>query len=274
MTVQETKKDIRWSKVKMKKYIDNLIQYKFLLSELVKKGIKLKYRRSYLGIVWSLLEPLLTMIVLTIVFGTLYGNTDKTFPVYILTGRLIYSYYSTATKSALKSIRANSAMIKKVYVPKYLYPLSTVIFNYIIFLLSLIVLAAVSIVLGIKPTIYLLQAPIALILVLILSYGCGMILATIGVFFRDMEYLWSVLLMIIMYTCAIFYYPEKLLKSGWFWILKYNPLYGIIKIFRDSVFGKPINMHYLMYTTAFSLLCLVIGLVCFKKKQDDFILHI
>ena len=274
MTVQETKKDIRWSKVKMKKYIDNLIQYKFLLSELVKKGIKLKYRRSYLGIVWSLLEPLLTMIVLTIVFGTLYGNTDKTFPVYILTGRLIYSYYSTATKSALKSIRANSAMIKKVYVPKYLYPLSTVIFNYIIFLISLIVLAAVSIVLGIKPTIYLLPAPIALILVLILSYGCGMILATIGVFFRDMEYLWSVLLMIIMYTCAIFYYPEKLLKSGWFWILKYNPLYGIIKIFRDSVFGKPINMHYLMYTTAFSLLCLVIGLVCFKKKQDDFILHI
>lgn len=274
MTVQGTKKDIRWSKVKMKKYIDNLIQYKFLLSELVKKGIKLKYRRSYLGIVWSLLEPLLTMIVLTIVFGTLYGNTDKTFPVYILTGRLIYSYYSTATKSALKSIRANSAMIKKVYVPKYLYPLSTVIFNYIIFLISLIVLAAVSIVLGIKPTIYLLQAPIALILVLILSYGCSMILATIGVFFRDMEYLWSVLLMIIMYTCAIFYYPEKLLKSGWFWILKYNPLYGIIKIFRDSVFGKPINMHYLMYTTAFSLLCLVIGLVCFKKKQDDFILHI
>lgn len=274
MTVQETKKDIRWSKVKMKKYIDNLIQYKFLLSELVKKGIKLKYRRSYLGIVWSLLEPLLTMIVLTIVFGTLYGNTDKTFPVYILTGRLIYSYYSTATKSALKSIRANSAMIKKVYVPKYLYPLSTVIFNYIIFLISLIVLAAVSIVLGIKPTIYLIQAPIALILVLILSYGCGMILATIGVFFRDMEYLWSVVLMIIMYTCAIFYYPEKLLKSGWFWILKYNPLYGIIKIFRDSVFGKPINMHYLMYTTAFSLLCLVIGLVCFKKKQDDFILHI
>ena len=274
MTVQETKKDIRWSKVKMKKYIDNLIQYKFLLSELVKKGIKLKYRRSYLGIVWSLLEPLLTMIVLTIVFGTLYGNTDKTFPVYILTGRLIYSYYSTATKSALKSIRANSAMIKKVYVPKYLYPLSTVIFNYIIFLISLIVLAAVSIVLGIKPTIYLLQVPIALLLVLILSYGCGMILATIGVFFRDMEYLWSVVLMIIMYTCAIFYYPEKLLKSGWFWILKYNPLYGIIKIFRDSVFGKPINMHYLMYTTAFSLLCLVIGLVCFKKKQDDFILHI
>ena len=110
----------------MKKYIDNFRQYQFLLSELVKKGIKLKYRRSYLGIVWSILEPLLSMIVLTIVFGTLYGNKDRTFPVYILTGRLLYSFYSQATKAALKSIRANSGMIKKVYVPKYLYPLSAV----------------------------------------------------------------------------------------------------------------------------------------------------
>ena len=79
----------------MKKYVDNFMQYRFLLSELVKKGIKLKYRRSYLGMIWSMLEPLLTMIVLTIVFGTLYGNTDRTFPVYILTGRLLYSFFFT-----------------------------------------------------------------------------------------------------------------------------------------------------------------------------------
>ena len=89
-------------------------------------------------------------------------------------------------------------MIKKVYVPKYLYPLSTVIYNYIIFLISLVVLAIVGVILGVKPTIYLLQAPVALIIILILSYGSGMFLATIGVFFRDIEYLWSVALMLIM----------------------------------------------------------------------------
>ena len=116
----------------MKEYVNTFIRYRFLLGELVKKGIKLKYRRSYLGIIWSLLEPLLTMIVLTIVFGTLFGNKDRTFPVYILTGRLLYTFYSSATKAALKSVRANSAMIKKVYVPKYIYPLSSVLFNYII----------------------------------------------------------------------------------------------------------------------------------------------
>ena len=258
----------------MKKYFDNLRQYQFLLSELVKKGIKLKYRRSYLGIFWSMLEPLLSMIVLTIVFGTLYGNTDKTFPIYILSGRLLYTFYSNATKAALKSIRSNSAMIKKVYVPKYLYPFSAIVYNYVIFLISLLVLAIVGVILGVKPTIYLLQAPVALIIILILSYGCGMFLATIGVFFRDIEYLWSVVLMLIMYTCAIFYYPSKLLKSGWAWILKFNPLYCTIQIFRSAVFGEPMYPPYVLYAAGFSIMITIVGLICFKKKQDNFILYI
>lgn len=258
----------------MKEYVNTFIRYRFLLGELVKKGIKLKYRRSYLGIVWSLLEPLLTMIVLTIVFGTLFGNKDRTFPVYILTGRLMYSYFSNSTSRALKSVRANAGMIKKVYVPKYIYPLSSVLYNYVIFLISLIVLAIVSAVLGIQPTIYMLQIPIALILVLLLSYGIGMILATVGVFFRDMEYLWSVALMIIMYTCAVFYYPSRLLKSGFAWILKYNPLYCTISIFRSAMFGEMMNMHYFEYALGFALVTIVVGMICFKKKQDEFILYI
>ena len=114
----------------MKTYIENFKKYRFLLWELVKKGVKLKYRRSYLGILWTLLEPLLTMIVLTIVFGSMFGNPDPTFPVYILTGRLLYSFFSSATSGAMKSIRGNAGMIKKVYVPKYIYPLSSVCLLY------------------------------------------------------------------------------------------------------------------------------------------------
>lgn len=258
----------------MKKYIDNFLQYRFLLCELVKKGIKLKYRRSYLGIIWSLLEPLLTMVVLTIVFGTLFGNHTKDFPVYILTGRLLYSFYSSATKGALKSIRKNSGMIKKVYVPKYLYTVSDVVYNYIIFLISLVVLALVSVVLGVYPTIYLLQAIIALVLIFLLALGSGMILATIGVFFRDMEYLWSVALMLIMYTSAIFYDPQRLLDSGWGWILSLNPLYCTIDIFRAAMFGRMMDMNNFIYATVFSSVALIVGVVAFKKKQDEFILHI
>ena len=132
----------------MRERIKNFFRYRYLLWELVKKGIKLKYRRSYLGILWSLLEPLLTMIVLTVIFGTLFGHDERTCAVNGLSGRLLYTFFSQATNSALRSIRGNSGMIKKVYVPKYLYPLSGILFNYVIFLLSLIVLAVVSLVMG------------------------------------------------------------------------------------------------------------------------------
>ena len=101
-----------------------------------------------------------------------------------------------------------------------------------------------------------------------------MILATLGVFFRDLEYLWSVMLMLIMYTCAIFYPIERLIKSGWAWILKYNPLFCIIDLFRSAVFGEPMNMGYLLYAAGFGVVTVIIGLVMFIKKQDEFILHL
>lgn len=258
----------------MKKYIAGFMQYRYFLVELVKKGIKLKYRRSYLGIIWTLIEPLLTMVVLTIVFGTLLGRGDRSFPVYILTGRLLYSLFSTSTGSAMRAIRSNSAMIKKVYVPKYLYPLSSVIFNYVIFLLSLVVLFIVAIVLDVYPTWYLLQAIAPLATIFLLSLGVGLILATFSVFFRDLEYLWSVALMLIMYTSAIFYYPEKLLNSKYSFVLRYNPLHCVIDNFRSAVFGEPLNVQYMFYSFGFSVMSLLMGLFVFYKFQDKFVLHI
>ena len=253
---------------------DRFLQNRFILSELVKKGIRLKYRRSYLGILWSLLEPLLTMIVLTIVFGTLMGEKTRDFPVYILSGRLLYTFYSQSTTAALKSIRANSSIIKKVYVPKILYPLSSILFNFIIFLISLIVLALVSVILGVYPTLYLLQAFVSLIVLLMLSLGCGLILSTVGVFFRDMEYLWNVALMLIMYTCAIFYRASKLLGSKWSFVLKLNPLFCVIETFRSAVFGEMMNLKYLAYSVGFSVVAIIIGVIAFKKNEDKFILEI
>ncbi|WP_281085774.1 ABC transporter permease [Eubacterium ruminantium] len=249
-------------------------QNMFILKELVIKGIRLKYRRSYLGILWSLIEPLLTMIVLTVVFGTLMGVHDKTFPVFILTGRLLFGCFSQATNNSLKSIRANAPMIKKVYVLKILYPLSGIIFNYIIFMISLVVLAIVAVVLGVYPTVYLLQIIVPLINLFLLCTGVGLILSTIGVFFRDMEYLWNVLLMLVMYTCAIFYKPERLLKSRYGIVLKGNPLYCVISNFRSCIFGEVMNYKYLIYSFSFSVVCIIIGFVMFKKCEDRFILNI
>lgn len=267
----------------MNKYIKSFKRYRFLLVELVKKGIKLKYRRSYLGIIWTLLEPLLTMIVLTLVFGTLLGRGDALYPVYILTGRLMYSFFSSSTKISMRSIRANASMIKKVYVPKYLYPLSTVLYNYVIFLLSLIVLAIVSVVQGVKPTWHMIEVIFPLFILLLLSFGVSMILATIAVFFRDLEYLWDVVLMLIMYCSAIFYYVKDI--GGMVGkVITLNPLYCLISNFRcillngESIFTSVqyggSQLYMLIYATVFSIGTIIVGVYVFYKNQDKFILHI
>lgn len=266
----------------VKKHIRNFNRYKFLLIELVKKGIKLKYRRSYLGIIWTLLEPLLTTIVLTIVFQKLLGTSSKQgepYAIYILTGRLLYGFFNESTKVAMRSIRANSAMIKKVYVPKYLYPLSSVLYTYVIFLMSLVILALASAVLGVVPTIHILEAVISLIVLFLFCFGLSMILATISVFFRDLEYLWNVLSMLIMYCSAIFYYTTRLTGLASY-LVKLNPLYCIISNFRSSVlygrsiFTTPSEFQMLIYATVVSILLDIIGVFLFYKKQDEFILQI
>lgn len=254
--------------------IKNFIAHKFLLRELVIKGIKLKYRRSYLGILWSLLEPVLMTIVLTVIFGTLFNNNNPLFPLHILSGRLLYSFFSGATNMSLRAIRSNASMIKKVYVPKYLYVLSSIIFSYIIFLISLVVLFGLALILKVYPTWNLLLIWIPLVLLFLLAFGVGMILATVGVFFRDMEYLWGVIMTVIMYASAIFYYPEKILSSAYWWILRYNPLYQIIDMFRRCIMGQTITSFSLLYATGFTLVTIVFGCALFIKKQDKFILHI
>ena len=254
----------------MKKYFEGFMRYRYLLKELVIKGIKLKYRRSYLGLVWTLLEPLLTTAVLALVFGEL------------LCGRLIFGCFSSTTKVAMRSIRANQAMIKKVYVPKYLYPLSTIIYNYILFLLSLIILAALAIVYRVPTSWHIIEIFIPLIILFILCVAVGLILSTVCVFFRDLEYLWEVIVMLIMYCSAIFYNIERIGAAKI--ILKFNPLYCIISnvrcivmeggsIFTSTSFDLS-NLSMMLYSLGFSLVALVIGVVMFKKNQDKFILHI
>ena len=270
----------------MKQFIDNFRKYLYLLSQLVKKNIKLQYRRSYLGMLWTLIEPLLTMIVLSVVFGSMLGRNSSDlafagvpFPIYVLTGRLLYSFFSSATNSAMRSIRSNGAMIKKVYVPKYIYPFSGILANFIIFLISLIVLVGVMVFFVANGSYhapmngYMVLSVVPLVNLFILAMGVGMILATLCVFFRDIEYLWSVMLMMIMYCSAIFYFVDNMSKSTQL-IVKANPLFGIINNFRRALFGQPFDMTLLTYTSVISVAALLIGMFVFYKKQDAFILNI
>ncbi|MBQ2974526.1 MAG: ABC transporter permease [Clostridia bacterium] len=268
------------------KYFKNFYKYRYLLAEIVRKNIKLQYRNSVLGIFWTFLQPLLTTIVLVLIFGGVFGRKDASlvnYPIYLLCGRLIYEFYTQSTKRAMRSIRNSASVIKKVYVPKYIYPLSNVIANFITFLISLLVLVCFIVFFyffsdqppHITPYVFL--SPVPVIILLILSIGVGLILCTLEVFFKDIEYLYEVFCMLLFYMTPIIYTLDTLnIQMKWVKMaLMANPLYSIIEMFRDCVlFGEMININHLLYSLGFSILTVIIGLWAFYKKQDKFILHI
>lgn len=254
--------------------IETFCNYKDLLWEFVKKDIKLKYRNSFLGILWSMLNPLLIMLVLTFLFSTLFKNKIPNFPVYCLSGRLIYDYFAQATNQSMNSITGKSSLIKKIYVPKYLYTLSKVISSFIIFLISLIPLIVIMIVTHVKITKVFLLSFYPLICLFFICLGVGLVLATINVFFRDMQHLYSVILMIIMYASAIFYSAD-IVNPKYVFILNLNPIFPVIKVFRDCVLYGQITAYYSWILCAiYAVLSVIIGLIVFYKKQDKFILHL
>lgn len=258
----------------MQEKIQNLYKYKDLFYELVKKDIKLKYKNSYLGILWSFLNPLLMMIVLTVIFSEVFKNNIDNFPVYVLTGRLIYSFFSEATNFAMASIQNNSQLIKKVYVPKYFFPLTRVCSSFLISLVSLVPIIIVMLLSGVEFSPLNLLIIVPLLLNLFISAGIGLIMATAAVFFRDLNHLYSIILMVIMYMTPIFY-PAEIIPSKYHWIIELNPLYSILNMFRDvlmyNMMFSPVD---LLISSFYAVIYFILGLVLFYKKQDKFIFHI
>ncbi|MGN0535506.1 MAG: ABC transporter permease [Eubacterium sp.] len=262
-------------------------KYRNLLNELTLKNIRLKYRHSWLGIFWSFLQPLLNMIVLSVVFGGIFGKSSEhviCYPVFLFTGRLLFSFFTTSTKQAMTSFRRNQAIIKKVYVPKYMYPLSSILSNFVTFAISLLCLICVWIffrVTGVSGggdlyiTWYALLCFVPMLILLIFSTGVGLILSVVCVYFRDVEYIWDVLTQLLFYMVPILY-PLQQITTPWIvTVIKINPLYSMIELFRQCVlYGQIMSWKLLVYATVVSIITLGIGIWFFNKKSDDIIFHL
>lgn len=258
----------------MERFVRNLIRYKDLFIELIKKDIKLKYRHSYIGVLWSMLNPLLMMVVLTIVFEALFRRQIEHFPVYVLTGRVLYAFFAEATNAALDSIHANAQLIRKVYVPKYLFPTARVVSAFITNMAAFVPLILVMIVLGMDFSPYNLLVIVPLLLLLIISVGVGLVLATVAVFFRDMKHLYSVLLTILMYMTPIFY-PESIVPERYLPIMELNPLFPVVRMVRDTLMHNTLpGAGDLLVASGYAVLYLIVGLVVFYWKQNRFIHYV
>ena len=254
--------------------IGSLYKYGFLIRQLVARDFKTKYKRSVLGMLWSFLNPLLTMTIQYIVFSTFFKTDIPNFIIYLLCGIICFNFFNEATNMGLMSIVSNASLINKVYVPKYIYPFSRTVSSCINLLLSLIPLFLMMFITQTPLRLATLLLPVVLVFLFFLGYGVGLILATLMVFFRDTQFLWNIFSMLLMYMTPIFY-PDTIIPDYFMPIYKLNPLYHVIRFMRSILInGVCPEPKALLYCAIVCFVPFLVGIFIFRKNEDKFVMYI
>lgn len=257
-----------WHEVKM------TVRYAHLIVELVKRDLRLKYRRSFLGYFWSLLNPLMMMSVMMVVFSYMFRFNIENYPLYLICGQTIFNFFNEATNKAMYSIIENGPLIKKVYVPKCVFPLAKVISCFITMSLSLLAVLIVMIFTRVRLHFSMLLFFVPLVFLLFFTGGVGMIISGLAVKFQDVTHLYSVFTMVLMYATPIFY-PIEALPDNVAAIIRLNPIYTIIYLFRElMLYGRIPAAGSWLYAAAASLGMFVIGALLFERMRKEFIYYI
>lgn len=198
-----------------------LKKYNFLIRQLVARDVKVRYKRSILGVFWSFPNPLLMMVVQYIVFSQLFRSDIENYPVYLLSGLVVFNFFNEGVGQALGSIVGNAPLITKVYIPKYIYPVTRVLSSGINLVMSLIPLVIVAVFTGECMTKAYLMLPYLLFCVMVFTVGLGMVLAAGMAFFRDIQFLWGILSMLWMYLMPLFY-PVSIVPEGFRGVILHN----------------------------------------------------
>lgn len=268
-----------YDKVAFKKDIVAMKRYKYLLYDLVSRDIKTKYRRSVLGILWSVLNPLLMMLVLTAVFSQIIRvEVEGGFALFYLTGYIIFSFVSESSSFSLVSVINGGGLIKKVYLPKYVFPLEKTIFSFVNMLFSLIAFVLVFVIFlitgQVEPHLTMLLFVVPMLYVFVFALGLNLVLSTLNVFFRDVGHLWGVFMTVWMYATPIIY-PISMVPEWLQSIIRFNPLYHYVTYFRNvMIYGTLPSLTDNLICIGFSVMMLAIGVTAFRKSQDNFVLHI
>ncbi|MCL1883461.1 MAG: ABC transporter permease [Defluviitaleaceae bacterium] len=258
----------------VKKQVDALKHFRYLIFFMVKRDFVTRYRRSVLGVLWSLLNPLLNMVVLAMVFSMMFENDIDNFPVYVFSGQLIFIFFSESTSNAMMSIVGNAGTIKKLYVPKYIFPVTRVLSSVVNMGFSFIAFLLVFSVTGEPFRWTMLLIPIPVIYIFAFSLGVGMMLSALAVFFRDITYIYSVGLTLWMFLTPIIY-PVSSLPPRVFHLLHLNPLFHYVSYFRELVLeGSLPGLWENIICLGFALAALGVGLYVKMAQQDKYILYI
>lgn len=251
-----------------------MLRNQFLLEELVKRDFKKKYKRTFLGIFWSLLSPLMMLGVISFVFSQFFGRTIEYFVLYVLAGQIVFAYFSESTNTGMVSLLNNANIFSKINVPKFLFVLSRNVSALINFILTVVIFFCFVFAYRIEANLLMLLIFYPIVCLIIFNYGIGLILSAFYIFFRDMQYLYSLLLQIVMYGSAIFYSIDMLSKSYQV-VFYFNPLYLYITFIRDVViYNKIPELWFTALCGLYAVLALLFGLLIYRKYNYKFVYYI
>ncbi len=267
----------------MQSHFNNFWRYRYLLENLVMRDFKLRYRRSVLGVAWSVLNPLLMCLVYWAVFSSLFASMKsdniQNFAVYLLCGQLLFSFFGESSTNSMNSMLAAAPLLKKVYIPKYIFPLEKCCFGMVNTFFSFVALLLVMLFTGNSISWTVVLAIYPLLMLFFFTLGVSLALAAFTVFFRDVMHMWTVFTTALMYFSAIFYDPSQMgnLVGGFSMqtLILFNPIYWYITAFRTTVMsGEVLTFSMVWVCGLCAVLSMMIGSVIFNKTQDKFVLHI
>ncbi len=247
-----------------------LVRYRDLLSSLVRRDLTVRYKRSTLGFLWTMLNPLLTMAVLTVVFSYFFRFEVQHYPVYLLSGMLLWIFFSQSTSMAMNNVVWGGGLSSKIYVPKAVFVVSAILVGVINLALALVPLALIMLVTGQPFSLALLFLPVPILLTLLFALGVGLFVAALAVLFVDVVDLYQFGLTILMYLTPIFY-PSSIIPAAYAPFFKLNPIYYFVEIFRAPIFlGVLPEGYMLVRALLIAVVTFLVGWWFFTRKSDEF----
>ena len=257
-----------------RRIVFRLKRHQFVFEELVKRDFKKKYKGTMLGTGWSLLSPLLTLLVMKVVFTQFFGRDAPHYTTYLFAGILVFGFFSESTKGGMTALVGNAGIFTKVNVPKYLFLLSKNVQTLLNFVLTLVVFFLFCVIDDIQFSWRFLLLAYPIFTLTLFNLGLGLVLSALFVFFRDMRYLWSVVTRLVMYGSALFYTTDKF-SASMHTVFRCNPVYDHIAFMREIVIGNVVPHAWEFGLLAlFALAALAVGGFLYKRFNTEFLYYV
>ncbi len=250
--------------------LKELGKYRYLLGQLIRRDILTRYKRSVLGVAWTMLNPLGTMLILTFVFSNFFKSAVLHYPVYILSGLLVWNFFSQGTNAAISGLVWGGSLLKRIYIPSSVFGVSAIGTALVNLVLSLVPLVIVMLVDGASFYVSMVFLPVSILLLTAFTLGFGLFISSLAVFFPDVAEMYQVLLTAWMYLTPIIY-PESLIAAKWMPFYQINPMYWMVKMFRLPIFeGRLPYWHEFLPALAWAVGMLLIGWIYFTSKTEEY----